>query len=168
EHLTHPDVPTEDPRLPEADASGDAAPRRRTIIELLPRIVSEGRREANRILEGLSEKDGTRVGLQTNELVIPSKESNYHDLLSKFARDVAYEARSTEVPEGAWKNRLIYGDNLLAMQALLAGDPETGLPSMRGKIDLIYIDPPFDSKADYRTKVTLPGADIEQRPTTIE
>lgn len=54
------------------------------------------------------------------------------------------------------------------MQALLAGDPETGLPSMRGKIDLIYIDPPFDSKADYRTKVTLPGADIEQRPTTIE
>ena len=54
------------------------------------------------------------------------------------------------------------------MQALLAGDSETGLPSMRGKIDLIYIDPPFDSKADYRTKVMLPGADIEQRPTTIE
>jgi adenine specific DNA methylase Mod len=54
------------------------------------------------------------------------------------------------------------------MQALLAGDPETGLPSMRGKVDLIYIDPPFDSKADYRTKVTLPGANIEQRPTTIE
>jgi adenine-specific DNA-methyltransferase len=158
----------EDPRLPEADASGDPAPRRKTLIELLPRIVSEGRREANRILEGLSEKDGTRVGLQTNELVIPSKESNYHDLLSKFAREVAYEARSTEVPEGAWKNRLIYGDNLLAMQALLAGDSETGLPSMRGKVDLIYIDPPFDSKADYRTKVTLPGGDIEQRPTTIE
>lgn len=100
--------------------------------------------------------------------MIPSKESNYHDLLSQFARNVAYEARSTELPEGAWKNRLIYGDNLLAMQALLAGDSETGLPSMRGKIDLIYIDPPFDSKADYRTKVTLPGADIEQRPTTIE
>lgn len=65
-------------------------------------------------------------------------------------------------------NRLIYGDNLLTMQALLAGDPATGLPSMRGKVDLIYIDPPFDSKADYRTKITLPGADIQQKPTVIE
>ena len=65
-------------------------------------------------------------------------------------------------------NRLIYGDNLLAMQALLAGDPESGLPSMRGKIDLIYIDPPFDSKADYRTKIHLPSVDIEQKPSVIE
>jgi len=63
-------------------------------------------------------------------------------------------------------NRLIYGDNLLAMAALLAGDEHT--PSLRGKVDLIYIDPPFDSKADYRTKVTLPGVELEQRPTVIE
>lgn len=67
-----------------------------------------------------------------------------------------------------WINRLIYGDNLLAMQALIAGDEATGLPSMRGKVDLIYIDPPFDSKADYRTRINLPGVDIEQKPTTIE
>ena len=63
-------------------------------------------------------------------------------------------------------NRLIYGDNLLAMAALLAGDEYT--PSLRGKVDLIYIDPPFDSKADYRTKITLPGVELEQRPTVIE
>lgn len=161
-------MPTDENVLPGAEPAYNDRPRRKTLIELLPRIVSEGRREANRILESLSDKDGTRIGLQTNELVIPSKDSNYHDLLSKFARDAAYEARSTEIPDGGWKNRLIYGDNLLAMQALLAGDPETGLPSMRGKIDLIYIDPPFDSKADYRTRVSLPGVEIEQRPTTIE
>ncbi|MDW7728055.1 MAG: site-specific DNA-methyltransferase [Candidatus Methanoperedens sp.] len=65
-------------------------------------------------------------------------------------------------------NRLIYGDNLLTIQALLAGDPQTGMPSMRGKIDLIYIDPPFDSKADYRTKIHLPSTDIEAMPTVIE
>lgn len=52
------------------------------------------------------------------------------------------------------------------MQALLAGDDKT--PSLRGKIDLIYIDPPFDSKADYRTKIHLPDVDIEQRPTVVE
>ena len=65
-------------------------------------------------------------------------------------------------------NRLVYGDNLLTMQALLAGDPQTGLPSLRGKVDLIYIDPPFDSKADYRTPITLPNASFSQRPTVIE
>jgi DNA methylase len=56
----------------------------------------------------------------------------------------------------------------MVMQALLAGDPATGLPSMRGMIDLIYIDPPFDSKADYRTKITLPGKELEQKPTVLE
>jgi len=61
---------------------------------------------------------------------------------------------------------LIYGDNLLAVAALLAGDDES--PSLRGKVDLIYIAPPYDSKADYRTKITLPGTTIEQRPTVIE
>ena len=54
------------------------------------------------------------------------------------------------------------------MQALLNGDEATGLPSMRGMIDLIYIDPPYDSKADYRTKITLPGCDIEQKPNVLE
>jgi hypothetical protein len=79
-----------------------------------------------------------------------------------------------ELVEGQpWTNRLIYGDNLLAMAALLAGDDTT--PSLRGKVDLIYIDPPFDSKADYRTKVTLPAigngtsaVELEQKPTVIE
>lgn len=56
----------------------------------------------------------------------------------------------------------------MVMQALLAGDAKTNLPSMRGKIDLIYIDPPFDSKADYRTKITLPGLNVEQKPTVLE
>ena len=50
----------------------------------------------------------------------------------------------------------------------MAGDPETGLESMRGKVDLIYIDPPFDSKADYRTKIQLPGVNIDSKPTVLE
>ena len=52
------------------------------------------------------------------------------------------------------------------MAALLAGDEETA--SLRGSVDMIYIDPPFDSKADYRTKIALPGTTLEQRPTVIE
>ena len=128
----------------------------KSLIYELPKIVDEGRREAQRILERLG--SGTHIGLQTNELVLPSKDISG-----------LWKGKTGELNiNGEWMNRLVYGDNLLAMQALLAGDEASGLPSLRGKVDLIYIDPPFDSKADYRTKINLPGADIEQKPTVIE
>jgi len=136
------------------------------IIELLPKVVSEGKKEANRILESLS--DSTRLMLQTNELVIPSRDSNYQDLFSELSKSGQLDFRTDNLSDESWKNRLVYGDNLLVMQALLAGDQETGMPSMRGKVDLIYIDPPFDSKADYRTKVEIPGATLDQKPTVLE
>lgn len=135
----------------------------KSLIEELPRIVSEGRREAQQILERLS--SGTQIGLQTNELVLPSKDVSG---LFKGSSPQIPNAFNNVAGDGNWMNRLIYGDNLFAMQALLAGDASTGLPSLRGKVDLIYIDPPFDSKADYRTKINLPGTDIEQKPTVIE
>jgi adenine specific DNA methylase Mod len=131
---------------------------KRSLIEELPRIVERGKKEAQKILEGLSKSQ--RITLQTNELVLPTKAEGG---LTKFTGQTVKSQESNE-----FLNRLIYGDNLLAMQALLAGDPESGLPSMRGKIDLIYIDPPFDSKADYRTKIHLPSVDIEQKPSVIE
>lgn len=135
----------------------------KSLIEELPRIASEGRQEAQRIIERLS--SGTRIGLQTNELVLPRK-----DVSGFFRGQVPTipNAFNAALDGGSWMNRLVYGDNLLTMQALLAGDPQTGLPSLRGKVDLIYIDPPFDSKADYRTKVVLPGVDIQQKPTVVE
>lgn len=135
----------------------------KSLIEELPRIASEGRQEAQRIIERLS--IGTRIGLQTNELVLPRK-----DVSGFFRGQVPNipNAFNAALDGGTWMNRLVYGDNLLTMQALLAGDPQTGLPSLRGKVDLIYIDPPFDSKADYRTKVTLPGVDFQQKPTVVE
>ena len=125
--------------------------------------MSEGRREAAQILERLS--SGTQIGLQTNELVLPSKDVSG---LFKGSTPQIPNAFTMAGGNGEWMNHLIYGDNLLAMQALLAGDAQTGLPSLRGKVDLIYIDPPFDSKADYRTKISLPGTDIQQKPTVIE
>ena len=138
----------------------------KSLIEELPRIVSEGRREAAQILERLS--SGTQIGLQTNELVLPSKDvSGLFRGCTPQIPNAFNLAGGTGNGEG-WMNRLIYGDNLLAMQALLAGDAQTGLPSLRGKVDLIYIDPPFDSKADYRTKISLPDTNIEQKPTVLE
>ncbi|MHA7268393.1 site-specific DNA-methyltransferase [Arthrobacter sp. HLT1-20] len=127
----------------------------KSLLEQLPGIVTEGKRKAAQILDSLEGRN--RVSLQTRELVIPNRDTNAEDLFRQF---------KPENVDQAAPNRLIYGDNLLAMSALLAGDDE--YPSVRGKIDLIYIDPPFDSKADYRSKITLPGVTIEQKPTVIE
>ena len=129
-----------------------------SLIEELPKIVAQGKKEAQKILDGLSKNN--RITLQTNEFVLSTKAKGG---LFSFIGQTIHEISKKE-----WLNRLIYGDNLFAMQALLSGDPTTSLPSMRGKIDLIYIDPPFDSKADYRTKIHLPSCDIEQKPTVIE
>ncbi|MFI5558605.1 DNA methyltransferase [Amycolatopsis japonica] len=133
----------------------------KSLLDQLPGIVAAGKRQAAQILEQLEGRN--RVTLQTRELVIPSKDAASIDLFRSAPHEVA---GGNIAPDADQLNRLIYGDNLLAMAALLAGDEDT--PSFRGKIDLIYIDPPFDSKADYRTKITLPGATIEQKPTVFE
>jgi adenine-specific DNA-methyltransferase len=46
-----------------------------------------------------------------------------------------------------FRNRLIWGDNKLVMASLLA--------EFKGKIDLIYIDPPFDVGADFTMNVPI-------------
>ena len=133
----------------------------KSLLDQLPGIVAAGKRQAQQILEQLEGRN--RVTLQTRELVVPSKDTASVDLF----RHVGGELSGGDIaPDHNQPNRLIYGDNLLAMAALLAGDEDN--PSMRGSVDLVYADPPFDSKADYRTKVTLPGVTIEQRPTVLE
>lgn len=46
-----------------------------------------------------------------------------------------------EPPGEGWSNRLLLGDNLLLARALL--------PELQGKIDLIYLDPPFYAGRDW-------------------
>lgn len=126
----------------------------KSLIDELPNIVAEGKKEVEKILRRL--ESNHKILLQTNECVLPVRKD------SNLFVDEQYLDKQN------WFSRLCYGDNLLVMQALLNGDPSTGLPSMRGMIDLIYIDPPFDSKADYRTKISLPGTDIDLKPTVLE
>lgn len=129
----------------------------KSLLEQLPSIVAEGKREAERVMERA--ESTYRLGLQTRELVIPSRDTNTADMLRLANR--ASEEKSPSQP-----NRLIYGDNLLAMGALLSGDSSNS--PMRGQVDLIYIDPPYDSRADYRTTVELPFGEVESKPTVIE
>lgn len=52
-----------------------------------------------------------------------------------------------------WRNKIFWGDNLQVMSHLLK--------TYRGAFNLIYIDPPFDSKAEYKKTVTVRGEKIE-------
>ena len=53
------------------------------------------------------------------------------------------------VAADGWMNRLYRGDNLQVMSHLLEG--------FRGKVDLVYIDPPFNSNAGYASRVHPKG-----------
>jgi len=56
-----------------------------------------------------------------------------------------------------WKNLLIWGDNKIAMSSLIEGVKINGEEyNLRGKIKLIYIDPPFATGADFSFKVGMP------------
>lgn len=55
-------------------------------------------------------------------------------------------------PKDGWMNKIFWGDNLQVMSHMLK--------EYRGKIDLIYIDPPFDSKADYKKKIKIKGTNV--------
>lgn len=59
-----------------------------------------------------------------------------------------------------WINKIFWGDNLQVMSHMLK--------EYRGKIDLIYIDPPFDSKADYKKTITLKGKKINNDNNSFE
>jgi DNA modification methylase len=56
-------------------------------------------------------------------------------------------------------NKIFWGDNLQVLSHLLK--------EYRGKIDLIYIDPPFDSKADYVKKVKVRGKKVEGQQQSL-
>jgi adenine-specific DNA-methyltransferase len=59
-----------------------------------------------------------------------------------------------------WRNKIYWGDNLQVMSHLLK--------DFRGKIDLIYIDPPFDSKADYKKVIQFRKSRVSNDQSSFE
>jgi len=64
-----------------------------------------------------------------------------------------WEGKEGETFEDGWKNKLIWGDNLLVMGSLRE--------KFAGKIDLIYIDPPFATGADFSFTTQIGDSDLE-------
>jgi DNA modification methylase len=72
------------------------------------------------------------------------------EVFDPLRTNLRYDVPRYESLEKNWQNLLFYGDNKDVLATLL----EQGF---RGKIDLIYIDPPFNVGIDYVRKVQLRG-----------
>ena len=89
-------------------------------------------------------KDGKKQGpvrialpFQTIETVNESAQERQRSL------ELYSAGRETE-----WRNRLIWGDKKYVLPSLL--------PEFAGKVNLIYIDPPFDTGADFSFTASIP------------
>ena len=88
-----------------------------------------------------------------------TREANKGQTLSLFD---TYEGKEGDTFEAGWRNKLIWGDNLLVMGSLLE--------KFAGKIDLIYIDPPFATGADFSftTPIGESGEEVTKEQSVIE
>ncbi|CAJ0808460.1 site-specific DNA-methyltransferase [Ralstonia holmesii] len=80
-----------------------------------------------------------------------------------FASTQYYPAQLKEIhgeEVDGWRNKIFWGDNLQVMSHLLK--------EFRGKVDLIYIDPPFDSKIEYKKKIKVNKQSAESAYTAFE
>src|SRR5438067_5518352 len=73
-----------------------------------------------------------------------------------------YQGKEGDTFEAGWKNKLIWGDNLLVMGSLRE--------KFAGKVDLIYIDPPFLTGADFSHVAAIGdgGLTIDKQASVIE
>jgi adenine specific DNA methylase Mod len=101
-------------------------------------------------------KDGQKVAplrvklpFQTVETVNESAQERQHTM-DLFSNNMPSE----------WRNRLIWGDKKYVLPALL--------DEFAGKVNLIYIDPPFDTGADFSFNVQVDGEDFTKAPSIIE
>jgi DNA modification methylase len=110
------------------------------------------------IWEGKYDKDGRKVApvklalpFQTVETVNESTQDR------QVALDLFGRGRSSD-----WRNRLIWGDKKYVLPALL--------PEFSGKVDLIYIDPPFATGADFSFTTRIPNSETQftKEPSIIE
>lgn len=108
------------------------------------------------IWDGKYDKDGRKVAplrvalpFQTVETVNETAQERQRALdLFSFGRDAE------------WRNRLIWGDKKYVLPSLL--------DEFAGKVDLIYIDPPFDTGADFSFHVEVEGEGFTKEPSVIE
>ncbi|MFH1778105.1 MAG: site-specific DNA-methyltransferase [Candidatus Omnitrophota bacterium] len=109
----------------------------------------------NRAIERIVEllEKGEDLPLDYKQVLFPPEKKEYELVYAGKEREEDILADTMAVPlqpiktfgkNGGWTNKLIFGDNLQVMKSLL-DDPE-----VKGRVKLIYIDPPFATKHEFR------------------
>ena len=113
-------------------------------------ILSE--KERQRIIEIL--ESGDDLPLDYKHILFPPEKKEYELVYAGKEREEDILADTMAVPlqpiktfgknGNDWTNKLIFGDNLQVMKSLLDD------PDVKGRVKLIYIDPPFATKQEFR------------------
>jgi hypothetical protein len=101
------------------------------------------------VWEGKYDADGKRVAPLRVALPFQNVETVNESAQERERSLFQYAAR-----EQPWRNRLIWGDKKYVLPALLA--------EFAGQVNLIYIDPPFDTGADFSFTAAVPASDDEE------
>src|SRR5947208_3964465 len=89
-------------------------------------------------------KDGKKVSPVRIALPFQTVETvNETAQQRQLTLDMLFAGHPTE-----WRNQLIWGDKKYVLPSLI--------PEFAGKINLIYIDPPFDTGADFSFTTSIP------------
>src|SRR5258708_11317172 len=103
-------------------------------------------------------KDGKKVAPVRIELPFqPVETVNETAQQRQLTLDMLFAGRTTE-----WRNRLIWGDKKYVLPSLL--------PEFAGQVNLIYIDPPFATGANFSFTTTVPESDesFTKEPSMVE
>ncbi len=116
------------------------------------KMVKLSKKDRQRIIEIL--ESGEELPLDYKHILFPPERKEYELVYAGKEREEDILADTMAVPlqpiktfgknANGWTNKLIFGDNLQAMKSLL-DDPE-----IKGRVNLIYIDPPFATKQEFR------------------
>lgn len=98
-----------------------------------------------------SQVDRVKLPFQTVETINESRATRERDTGSLLG-----EVDAT----GSERNLLVWGDNKLVMSSLL--------DEYAGKVRLAYIDPPFDTGADFAYRVSVGDGAVEKLPSILE
>ena len=108
------------------------------------------------IWEGKYDKDGKRAAPLKVALPFQTVETVNEDPVERRRQlELFASGRDTE-----WRNRLIWGDKKYVLPSLL--------PEFAGKVDLIYIDPPFATGQDFSFQAQVGEERFVKEPSIIE
>jgi len=129
------------------EAGSDARTLSIDVLPKQPRLAWQGMDQHEAVVSVPSQvMEIVRPG-RARALVDDAAKEEPRSLLDVNVREVGAAARTDDSP-----NRLIWtNDNLVALRSLLdERDPKTKDYRYRGKVDLVYIDPPFMVNGDFR------------------